>query len=116
MSMNIYIVAERKITFTKQDGSIGHDVQRRKFNAWQTPTATTHLILASANPGLAYIEWIQAQRVERIQAFFADDDIFCEGKPVGFETVCEADEHVMELVDWMHAMEENGFEIKFEEI
>lgn len=116
MSMNVFIVAEREITFTKKDGSRGNEIQRRKFDAWQTPTEITMRILSAACPAQAYIEWIQDRRVERVEPVFADDDIFGEGEPVGLKTVCEADEHMAKLNDWMEALEEAGFQIKFEMI
>jgi len=116
MSMNVFIVAEREIFFKLADGSIGHDVQRLKFDAWQTRTEETNRILASENPAAAYIAWVEARNNPTKVPVFADEDIFGEGEPVGFKTVCEATEHVKCLRDWMSAAEAKGYVVKFEMI
>jgi len=113
MSMNIFIVAEREIFFKKADGSLGSDVQRTKFDAWQTRTEETNSILAAANPAEAYIAWVEAHKDPKTVPVFADEDIFGDGEPVGFETVCEATEHIKCLRDWMSAVEAKGYIVEF---
>jgi hypothetical protein len=116
MSMNVFIVAEREIFFKLPNGSIGNDVQRIKFDAWQTRTEETNRILDSENPAEAYIAWVETRKDPKTVPVFADEDIFGDGEPVGFETVCEATEHVKCLRDWMSAVEAKGYIVKFEMI
>lgn len=53
MSMNIYITAEREITFNGEP-----DTQVVAFDAIQTPTKITNEILESGNPSQTYIDWV----------------------------------------------------------
>lgn len=116
MSMNVFIFAEREITFKKKDGRSASEIQTVKFNAWQTPTSDTHMILASEDPIKAYIDWILAERSWDDEVpLFADDDVFCDC-PIGKETVNHGKAHVVELRDWIARVEEDGFTVKVEMI
>ena len=117
MSMNIYITANRKITFKKKNGKRSGEVQTIAFNAWQTPTAVTRAILASANPAAAYIEWVKTERsFDEEWPVFAEDDIWCDGDPIRVEIVNDGKEHIEQFIEWCDHMEEKGFTIKFEEM
>jgi hypothetical protein len=116
MSMNVFIVAEREIFFKLPNGSTGSDVQRLKFDAWQTRTEETNRILDSENPAEAYIAWVETRKDPKTVPVFADEDIFGEWEPVGFETVCEATEHINSFRDWMSTVEAAGFVVKFDMI
>lgn len=114
MSTNLHIVGTRIITFVKPDGSLGEDLQRIKFDTWQTPTAVTRSAMISADQIGAYIEWILTMRQEQSVPIFAEDDIFGEGEPIGFETVCVADDHVQQLREWISESRDRGFKITCE--
>ena len=117
MSMNIFITATRNVTFKKKNGKVGEDTQTVKFNAWQTPTIVTRQILASDDCAQAYINWVLTEFSEDEEVnVYADDDVFCEGEPIGVGIINEGKEHVQEFKDWMFDVQENGFTVTFEEI
>jgi hypothetical protein len=45
---------------------------------------------------------------------FADDDIFGEHEPIGFEIYNVAKEHVEQFREWMASVEEEGFVVDIE--
>ena len=117
MSMNIFITAERKITFEKKDGRRASSVQTVEFSTYQTPTSITKQILASKDPAQTYIEYILAEcSVDEEEPVFADDDIYGEGKPVGTAIYNAGKEHEEEFKAWIAQVEEDGFTVKFEMI
>ena len=117
MSMNIFITAERKITFKKKDGKRSGSVQKVEFSTYQTPTRVTYDILESKDPAQTYIDWVLAEcSVDEEEPVFADDDIYGEGKPVGTAIYNAGKEHVEEFKAWIAQVEEDGFTLKFEMI
>jgi hypothetical protein len=117
MSMNVIIIATRKISFKKKNGEMHDSVQMETFRAWQTPTCVTDEILASKDPAQAYVDWILRER-SRDQEWpvYADDDILGDGVPVGTRIVNEGKEHVEDFREWVEFVEEQGFTVKFEMI
>ena len=117
MSMNIFITAERKITFKKKDGKRSGSVQKVEFSTYQTPTRVTYDILESKDPAQTYIDWVLAEvSIDEVEPVFADDDIYGEGKPVGTAIYNAGKEHVEEFRTWIQQVEEDGFTVKFEMI
>lgn len=117
MSMNVIIIATRKITFKKKNGEMHDSVQMETFRAWQTPTKITYEILESQDPTQAYIDWILRDRsLDREVPVFTEDDIFGDGAPVGTKIVNEGKEHVEEFRAWVEQVEEEGFTVAFEVI
>ena len=116
MGMNIYIMAEREIFCKRAHGSVGSDVQRTKFDAWQTRTQETNRILASTDPAAAYIAYVLTYSNPKTVPVFADEDIFGEWEPIGYETVCDATAHVDRFQDWVRAVEATGYVVKFDMI
>ena len=115
MSINIHIVAERKISFKGKNGKKKTDTQRLKFNEIQTPTSVTKTIMAAADKKQAYIDYIKTlSRIER-EPVYAEDDLFCERKPIGYEEVDWTVEHIKSLEEWINDCEENGYTIIFED-
>lgn len=116
MSMNVFISANRKITFKKKNGKRGGGIQTVKFEAIQTPTNITYEIIRSNNPKQAYIDWVMTKRrIERLP-IYADDDIFGERDPVKFKEYDFAKEHVERLLKWIEEVEEEGYTVRFEVI
>jgi hypothetical protein len=116
MSMNVFIKAERTVTFKKKNGRQGRDTQTTRFPALQTPTDVSYKIVASSNPVQAYIDWVKTtSRVEQLPVY-AEDDIFGENDPIGFEEYDAAQEHIVKLAKWVQQIEEDGYTVKIEVI
>ena len=115
MSMNIDICAERKVTY-EVNGVTKTDIQEKDFGAWQTPTLVTYDILAQPNPLQAYIDWVVGMRDVQKMPVYADDDVFCQEEPIGFEDYCAADEHIQELKSWLEEMKRDGYTVLVEMI
>jgi hypothetical protein len=116
MSMNVYIAAEREVTFRKRNGETGTDTQTVKFDAWQTPTKVTYEIVGSADPAQAYIDWIESRSRDEQVPVYDEEDIFGEGEPVRYEVYNAGKEHVTQFREWIEAVEENGYTVKIEVI
>ena len=116
MSMNVFIVAERDVSFKKKNGVQATDVQSIKFDAWQTPTDVTYSIVNSANPAQGYIDFIKSRERVVQEPVFATDDIFGERDPIGFNEYNAAAEHIEEFQTWVASVEEQGYTVKFEVI
>lgn len=114
MSTNLHIIGTRIITFVKPDGSLGEDIQHITFDTWQTPTAVTWSIMGCADQIAAYSEWVASMRNPQQVPVWHEDDFFGEGEPVGFETVCAADDHLLELAEWVQEQRDRGFKITCE--
>lgn len=112
MSTNIHFVAEREI-IVKRTGKA--DVQTQYLHVWQTSTPDTYKIINSADPKLAYIEWVLTEfdRDER-EPIYAEDDIECICEPVGFTTFNVGKQHVAEFLQIIEQLEAEGWEIKAE--
>jgi hypothetical protein len=116
MSMNVFISATRKVTFKKKNGKRGGGIQTEVFDALQTPTKVTYEIVNSGNPQQAYIDWVKTMSRPEQMPVYADDDIFGEGAPIGFEEYDFAQEHIDKFRDWTASVEEDGYTVKFEVI
>jgi hypothetical protein len=117
MSMNIFITADRKVTFKDKNGKRSSSIQTERFRAWQTPTRVTHEILASHDMKQAYVDWILREcSRDREWPVYADDDFLGVGEPVGTRIVNEGKEHVEEFRAWVEQVEEEGFTVNFEMI
>ena len=116
MSMNIWITAERKISFKKKNGKTGSEMQSVTFAAQQTPTEVTDKILSSSNSLEAYIEFIKTRSSIEKNPVYAEDDYFCEQEPVAYEDYNWTLDHIKELKEWIENVEENGFTVKIGKI
>lgn len=117
MSMNVIIIATRKISFKKKNGEMHDSVQMETFRAWQTPTKITYEILESQDPTQAYIDWILRERSRDEELpLYADEDFLGIGEPVGTQIVNEGKEHVEEFLTWVKQVEEEGYMVEFEMI
>lgn len=113
MSMNIHIIATRSVSFTKPDGSAGSEPQTENFSAIQTPTAVTLSIYSSSDPAVAYLEYVKSLSLPEKIPVYAQDDIWEEGEPVGYEDYDWTAVHAEQFTDWVSNMIARGFEIKF---
>lgn len=116
MSMNIFIFGTRNAV-VKVKGKRKQIKDTTNFNEWQTPTAVTKAILAAGNTDSmvkAYIDWVLTQGVDEIEPVFAEDDIFCEGDPIGTRVFNTAVEHVERFREWLAMCEAEDFTVKFE--
>jgi hypothetical protein len=116
MSMNVFITAQREVTFKRKSGEPGTDTQVEKFSTWQTRTATTYKILGSDDPITAYCEYILTLSEDEEEPVYAPDDVFCEQKPIGTRIYNPAKEHVKDFKEWINLVEENGYTVKLEMI
>lgn len=88
--------------------------QSIKFGAYQTPTTITFEIMKADDKVQAYKDWVLSVSVDEEQAVYAEDDIFCDGEPVGTETYNYGREHIVELEEWIKNTIEEGYDIVFE--
>ena len=117
MSMNIYITAVRNIWFNHKDGTVGSGTQVvDHFDAIQTPTRVTYEILESSNPAQTYIDWNKGLGCDEEFPIYADDDIFCQGEPIGVSIYNRYEEHVEEFQEWLLRVEAEGYTVKYEAI
>lgn len=115
MSMNVYITADRKITFKKKNGKRSGGIQTVKFDAWQTPTKDTYAIVGSANPVQAYIDWVDSHSRDEQVPVYAEDDIWwSESEPVRYDVWNAGKEHAQLFREWIEAVEEDGFTVKID--
>lgn len=114
MSTNIHIIAKRLISFANGHRIQCEEVQEVYVDVWQTPTAATREMMASADPVQAYKDWVISRSQDRQEPVYADDDIFCEGEPVGTTTVNEGREHIARLEAEIAELAERGFMIEAE--
>lgn len=113
MSLNFNIRAERKILFTKKDGSIGNDIQTVNFDCVQTPTEVTQKIISEENPINAYIDYIKSLSDPEQVPVYADDDFFMEKDPISFTEYDWSTEHINLLKKWIFEKEEQGYTISY---
>lgn len=112
MSTNIHVRATREIIVVKTGVS---EIQTQTCSMiWQTPTVITKAIMACEDKKQAYIEWVLSKCVDETQLVYAEDDIFHDKPPVGFETVNYGKIHVEEFNSWCDIMESKGYVIEFE--
>ena len=108
MSTNIHFRAQRDIQVIKT-GEITQEV--RHLGVWQTPTEVTWEIKNSVDPIKAYADWVAAQTGDEQEPIYAEDDIFSEGEPVGFETINVGKLAAAEFLEIVDIMQKEGFEI-----
>lgn len=106
MSMNVHIVGEREIFIPSVNQK---DVQRIRFDCIQTPTKDSYEIERSENPIQAYREWVLNRFEDEVENVYADDDILCEGEPIGTEITNYGKCHVQELEKWISSVEADGY-------
>ena len=114
MSTNIHIVGKRTITFFKGDGTLGNEVQTQYLDVWQTPTKVTYAIMNTADRIQAYKDWVVSQSHDVQEKVYANDDLFCEGDPIGFLITNEGRVHIARLEDEIAKFVEDGFRIEVE--
>ena len=114
MSMNVFITAQREVTFKRKSGELGTNIQVEKFSAWQTPTDITYKILGSDDPINAYCEYILTLFQDKKGPVYDPDDVFCVKDPIGTRIYNPAKEHIAEFKKWMQEMEEEGYTINLE--
>jgi len=112
MSMNIIFVAQREVTVNRTGKT---SVQEEEFDCvWQTPTNVSYDIKNSADPIQAYKDWVMTFSEDKEWPIYADDDIWCEKEPIGFDIINDAKYHIERLENWIKVMEEEGFTIQVE--
>lgn len=114
MSMNVAIIASREIFFKKKNKTQGQETQTICFNAIQTPTEVTHKIIESLSPLSAYKDFVKSLRQVELIPIFADDDLFGDGEPIGFQEYDWVEEHLKSLDAWIMHCEDQGFSISVE--
>lgn len=109
MSMNINFEATRDIQVVKT----GVVEKQTEFfrDVWQTPTAVTRAIEASADPIQAYKDWIMDGQEDQVEDVFAPDDVFGEGPVVGQRTFNYGTEHCQQFDEWIKDVTDRGFEV-----
>lgn len=109
MSINIFITAQRPITFTKKNGEVGNDIQVLKFDALQTPTDVSWKIVGSKAPLQEYVEWVMEEfDIDEQVATYDDEDNFVEFIAVNYAKI-----HLEELTKWVDEVEDNGYKVVF---
>ena len=108
MSINIHFRAVRDIQVIKT-GEITQEF--RHLGVWQTPTEVTREIMNNADPIKAYADWAAAETGDEQAPIYAEDDIWCEGEPVGFETVNVGKVAAAEFLETVKILQAEGFDI-----
>lgn len=114
MSTNVAIIASREIFFKKKNKTQGQETQTICFNAIQTPTEVTHKIIESLSPLSSYKDFVKSLRQVELIPIFADDDLFGDGEPIGFQEYDWVEEHLKSLDAWIMHCEDQGFSISVE--
>ncbi len=109
MSTNLHIIGVRDVTVNKTGEQ---SKQHISFNVYQTPTKVTRQLLASNDVIQAYKDWVNSYRAEYEDPVYHEDDIFEEGEPIGFVTVCNEDEHIKSLDEFLKRCENEGYTIE----
>ena len=91
MSMNLYVYGRREIKIVETGK---YDFQTEVIHVCQTPTETTNEIIKSPDPINSYFDWIQS----------------------GVYNLDDAKRHILETKTQIQKMENEGYEIYFEEI
>jgi len=100
MSMNLHLEASTMATIKLPNGKKKRQKVVEKFDLWQTPTSITYKCL-DGNTYELYKEWIMSYSKPEKVYIYKEDDIFEEGKPVGFEMYNPAEVHIKELDEWI---------------
>ena len=116
MSMNVYIYAEREVTAKLKNGDEVVSTQKEKWNALQTPTVDTYEIVNSRDPKQAYVDWCFSKSNPESIPIYAEDDIFNERDPIGWEEYDFYVDHIAQFEEWFYNMDQQGYTVKFEVI
>ena len=111
MSMNIAIVASRKVIVLSTGAP---ETQTQRPRVWQTPTDVSYKIQASEHPLQAYRDWVLSVSTDETVSVYSEDDLFCDGEPIGFKTINNGKEHIAELEDQIAQLQSSGYTISTE--
>jgi len=111
--MNLYIFGtqECKVIETGEPFT-----RHSQFKTMQTPTEVTRKLLASEDVAQAYIDWVLSRGKDEQLPVYAENDYFRDGEPIGYKTVNWGKEHVADFKRWLTWMEEQGWDVHFEEL
>lgn len=110
MSINIHFIGYRDIMVVKTGKT---EIQTCKFDGvLQTPSDVTNRIMKAENPFQEYVDWVLA-KFDRIETepVYADDDIFNEREPVGYEEFNFGREHINDFHEWLDFSTKAGYNI-----
>jgi len=113
MSMNIEIKVVAKAIIIKTGEEFENVVD---FNVIQTPTDVTYKIMESENKMEEYENYVTSVSKDEEVPVFAEDDVFQEEEPVGYKTVNEGEEHLVELHNEVKYYTNKGYDIIFDVI
>jgi len=108
MSMNLYASAEREIFVPALNKK---DIQTQSVELWQTPTKVTYAALESGDPYAYYRNWVKGLDTKSKMPVHADDDIFCEKDPIGWDEIDEGQDHLDSLANELVGLENEGYKI-----
>lgn len=108
MSTNIHFYGIRDVQVIKT-GRI--EQQTRQIDVWQTSSADTRAIMAQPDPVRAYARWAADRTGEVQEPKYAEDDIFCEGEPIGYETFNPGRMHAADFLKIVRMLRRDGYEI-----
>ena len=106
MSMNILFEASRVIQVVNTGAT---EVQKTRFETWQTPTEITRNINCADDPVQAYKDWVMTFSEDVEEPIFDENDLWEEGEPVGSWIRNDAKAHIAEFDQWLAAMERGGW-------
>lgn len=113
MSMNLHLSGKREVTVNKT-GAVSN--QTIDFNLYQTPTTVTRAALASGDPKGAYVIYVKSVSKDVQEPVYAEDDIFCESDPIGFEIHNAGNDHLKELEEFLVMCDSEGYTVEFYEL
>ena len=108
MSTNIHFYGVRDVQVIKT-GCI--EQQTHQISVWQTPTKDTYAILDQPDPVKAYARWAADRTGEEQELLYAKDDIFCEGEPIGYDTINPGRMHAADFLKIVRQLRRDGYEI-----
>ena len=108
MSMNIHFYGVRDVQVIKT-GRI--EQQTHQISVWQTPTKDTYEILDQPDPVRAYARWAADRTGEEKEPIYAEDDIFGEGEPIGYDAINPGRMHAADFLKIVRMLRRDGYEI-----
>lgn len=113
MSTNIHFYGIRDIKVIKTGRC---EQQIHKIDVWQTPTTVTYAIMNSLEkePVKAYAAWAANLTGEEQEPRYAEDDIFCEGDPVGYDVINPGRRHAADFLKEVRRLRRLGYKIEAE--
>lgn len=112
MSMNLHIEATRKV-IAEVKGTPKFTTQEITFDLWQTPTSVTYSVLEMEDKLQGYIDWVDSVSEDKQWPIYADNDIFGNGNPIGYETINAGKGHIQELKEWIKYCDDEGYTIEW---